>query len=390
MPCPAMEFWPQIATRDAVVDRCTSSLVSSGGFVGEANDVEQEAVGMADMMVPTARTIEIPSRVQRFLQIREMHDDSDLQVICRKFSSTEPGERVTFYVHREVLMQKCAFFADCQNFTVFSGIASHRSFRDAQLSVAFEEITEYDDDIVYEVLRFVYTGMLCPPYGFSRRAAQFLKLIDYLGVFEMAERHPELPNIVRDPVITNMLRSMFVQGSDSADRIRALVQEFCRGSLLGFQLNRGLVLRIVELNPSFVTPELQQELMSSGLLDSKNLHSLATETSCVAAENLSEATESSSESETSEVSKEDVAMVDVDIIPRPAKRLCVTEQRYRTLQQQVDVHHDMDSAHFCGSFPLMQVALRIVTSAEDIPRPLHVATPTRAQNQPRVVACAGC
>lgn len=375
MPCPVLElpiagsiFRQQFAMTEAVLD-CKPDIAVDIGFVGEATPTAQETESTVDdTTVSKARTIEIPSSVQSFLKIRHMHNGSDLQIICRKFSSGDHHERVTFYVHREVLMQKCAFFADRQNFVVVSGNVSQRSYQNVHQPAAFEEITEYDDDMVYEVLRFVYTGMLCPPYGFSRRALQLLKLIDYLGVFDMAERNSELPNIVRDPVITNLLRSMYIEGVDSADRIRT-VEELCKGNLLGFQLKRALAIRLLEVQPGFVTPALQQELIDGGLLDSSSFSLPETTDRSVPADDDLEVTVEEDE-------KDDVAMVDVDVVFRPAKRLCMTEQRQRPFPLLRTVQPDV-AAHHRGQFPVA-------------PPPQHIPTPQRSQNHRRITACAGC
>merc|ERR1719158_80005 len=95
------------------VRTCKSEVTGDIGFVGEARPELQESASIVDK-VPTARTIKIPSSVQSFLKIRDVYCGSNLQIICRKFGS---DEQVTFYVHREIVTQKCAFFADGQSFT---------------------------------------------------------------------------------------------------------------------------------------------------------------------------------------------------------------------------------------------------------------------------------
>lgn len=195
-------------------------------------------------MLLSQRRFEIPSSILTFLKIECAHKESDLQIVCYKFGSEE---LVTFYVHREILMQKCSLFADSQNFA----LGSQRSCHAAPTPAAVEELIEYDDDIVYEVLRFVYTGMLCPLQDSSRRALQLLKLVDYLGIFEMAVRHAKVPNILRDEMIGNILRRMLPAVSDNsrADSIRSVVCKFCQDGALGFQLKQALMLRLMELQP---------------------------------------------------------------------------------------------------------------------------------------------
>lgn len=361
-------------------------MAADVGFVGEADPEVQATAILADTL-PTARTIEIPSSVQSFLKIRGTHVGSDLQIICRKFSSNEP---VTFYVHREILMRKCAFFADSQNFA----IVSQRSCQHGPAHAVFEEITEYDDDIVYEVLRFVYTGMLCPPYGFSRRALQLLKLIDYLGVFEMAERHLSLPNIVKDPVIGNLLQTMFVEGSGtvSASRLRTVIDEFCKGSLLGFQLQRGLILRLLELQPGCMTPELQQELIDRGLLDSKSFEPAVTTVQSVVANEMDIAV--SDDIGQIGVPSLNVVVPELDaVVARPAKRLCLPETRPRHLgsaRQPLRTLNGAPAIHMHAFRAMAHQFQGQLTSLQDVPGPIHVATPQRTQNQRRAVACAGC
>jgi len=244
-----------------------------------------------------ARATDISSSVQAFLKIGCAHTQSDLQIVCSKYSSEKT---VTFYVHREMMMRKCAFFADSQNFA----LGSERSCQSAPTPAVLENLLEYDDDIVYEVLRFLYTGMLCPLQDSSRRALQLLKLVDYLGVFEMAERDAALPNILDDDVISIILERLLIEQSDHAtvDSIPGIADELGKEGILGFQLKRGLALRLLQLQSRFITFELQyikvhqyyqlqQELTDRGLLEPK-IYDLA----------LTDSTHANSDSEQEQVS----------------------------------------------------------------------------------------
>jgi len=263
------------------------------GFVVEGDPTKQRIVDNANTK-PTGETFDIRSSIHRFLKIGDVHIGSDLQVICGEFSSATP---VIFHVHRDILLQKCTFFADGYNFAV----VSQRSCQSAPMPVVFEDLLEYDADVVYEFLRFVYSGMVCAPFGDLRRVAHFfkqlLKLIDYLGVFEMAERHPgnpAIPNILDDNVIGNFLERMLMQASDNvtadnatADPMVAVVDEICNDHLLGFQLQRALVHKLLELRSMSMDMhifldssgqhhvELQQQLIDRGLIDSNKRFDLA-------------------------------------------------------------------------------------------------------------------
>lgn len=217
---------------------------------GADHDIRQNAESRG-IALRAPKAFEMPSSVQAFLRIQFPHLESDLRVVCRRLSDGAP---VTFYVHCAVLAAKCAFFNDQGHFVSLCQRTSvAESGVDTVLPAIFQ-LEEYDDDIVYEVLRFIYCGSLCPPHGFHRRFPQLLSLVDFLGVLEMAERNTGLASIFGDPAIIDWLSTM------PPDRLHSLLSE-CRvfgsptnGSCaLGFRLRRSLIMKLLELRPGDLT-----------------------------------------------------------------------------------------------------------------------------------------
>lgn len=279
---PSWEDVDITADADAVITSAIESDtvmmdVSSGEM---ETDTHESSVGGADLdarqdaasggtALRAPRAFQMPSSVQAFLRIQFPHLESDLRIVCRKLWDGEP---VTFYVHHTVLTAKCALFNDRGHFV---SLCQRTACYPAESGVdpaapATFPLEEYDDDIVYEVLRFIYCGSLCPPHGFHRRFPQLLSLVDFLGVLEMAERNTSLASIFGDPSIIDWLSTM------PPDRLHSLLSE-CRvfgsptnGSCaLGFRLRRSLILKLLDLRPGDLTvdalgEDLHQRVVNVG------------------------------------------------------------------------------------------------------------------------------
>eukprot|EP00397_Hematodinium_sp_SG-2012_P011274 GEMP01011410.1.p1 GENE.GEMP01011410.1~~GEMP01011410.1.p1 ORF type:complete len:777 (+),score=175.33 GEMP01011410.1:256-2586(+) len=184
----------------------------------------QSTISGLNLKIPLRRRA--ASLEERFLMVQVKHSDADVTIRCRKYPT---GERVQFYCHRSVLAQKSLYFREknsfeqrraelpCVDFAasnsfgsadlargVGSGVAGYgessssdaryarcnefseepAQMVDSENRAVIEEflLDDYDDDVVYEVLRYIYCGTFCPPVGFSRRFPMLLSLIDYLGL----------------------------------------------------------------------------------------------------------------------------------------------------------------------------------------------------------------
>eukprot|EP00928_Gymnodinium_smaydae_P093092 TRINITY_DN7710_c0_g2_i2.p1 TRINITY_DN7710_c0_g2~~TRINITY_DN7710_c0_g2_i2.p1 ORF type:complete len:293 (-),score=23.73 TRINITY_DN7710_c0_g2_i2:195-1043(-) len=117
--------------------------------------------------------IEDSSNKCKFRDLLEPHRSCDVILVCPSRPMSRPQEHVKFYCHFECLARCCGAIASMHSFDASAKAATTRI---AQLKVPASA------DVVYEVLRYAYTGDVLPVPGFRERLAEFLVAVDYLGV----------------------------------------------------------------------------------------------------------------------------------------------------------------------------------------------------------------
>eukprot|EP00928_Gymnodinium_smaydae_P093133 TRINITY_DN7715_c0_g2_i1.p1 TRINITY_DN7715_c0_g2~~TRINITY_DN7715_c0_g2_i1.p1 ORF type:complete len:275 (-),score=31.31 TRINITY_DN7715_c0_g2_i1:236-1021(-) len=116
----------------------------------------------------------------KFLAALQEDDQCDIILVCspRPTSRTQRAER--FYCRREDLSRRCQAFASMQSFEA-SGLIARRT----------EFTVPARGDIVLEVLRYAYTGVLLFPPVFHKRFAELLVTVDFLGMCYNSEHSLE-------------------------------------------------------------------------------------------------------------------------------------------------------------------------------------------------------
>jgi len=190
--------------------------------------------------------MEAPMAHGSFLEILREHDASDVIIACRR--RHDLGDPETFHCHRAVLERRCALFAD-----------EAESTMQRQPRIFFNA----DDDIVFEVLRFVYCGSISFSSDFLRRFDQFLGIVDYLGIEEMAERMGSLQaSIFSEPGLVRWLQSRPSEDILELIQMEGIIGSTANGSrAVGFSLRRGFFTKLLELRPEvFNIERLGEEL----------------------------------------------------------------------------------------------------------------------------------
>ncbi|CAE8621230.1 unnamed protein product, partial [Polarella glacialis] len=221
-----------------------------------------------------------------FLRILVQHEESDVFVVCRAHrqgSREAPprGQEVGFYCHSSVLKRRCSVFADAAE---FESLGAANQVQDCAVSsVSGAESRKRrrfelwsDDDIVFEVLRYIYCGAVYFHLGFRARFAQFLSVIDFLGIEDMAERQEGSPesisvagrpnfvgralpalSIFSEPGIKQWLRDL-----QTEDILLFLQDELISGTLdhgvgaVGFSILCSFLTKLIELRPQDLTVEV--------------------------------------------------------------------------------------------------------------------------------------
>jgi len=122
-----------------------------------------------------------PSPAAAFLRILAPHAESDIELVCRRQPRDSGGAvtgTVSFFCHREVLAQRCGRFQLRGDDSSQPLPAKRRRLSDTRL----REEVDADDDVVFEVLRYVYCGTVHFQRGFLARFGQLLAVADHLGV----------------------------------------------------------------------------------------------------------------------------------------------------------------------------------------------------------------
>eukprot|EP00931_Biecheleriopsis_adriatica_P122417 TRINITY_DN9740_c0_g2_i1.p1 TRINITY_DN9740_c0_g2~~TRINITY_DN9740_c0_g2_i1.p1 ORF type:complete len:930 (-),score=169.65 TRINITY_DN9740_c0_g2_i1:33-2822(-) len=175
-----------------------------------------------------------------FLKILVEHEESDVIVTCRAHrqvvvSESVPGgpgrgNEVEFFCHAHILKRCCSVFADAAEFEYLSG--ADKLLQDRRKPRRFELWA--DDDIVFEVLRYIYCGAVYFHLGFRARFAQFLSVVDFLGIEDMAERQ-EQESMPREPGRLNFVgRSLPSSSVFSEPGIRQWLRDLHTDDILAF------------------------------------------------------------------------------------------------------------------------------------------------------------
>eukprot|EP00928_Gymnodinium_smaydae_P093132 TRINITY_DN7715_c0_g1_i4.p1 TRINITY_DN7715_c0_g1~~TRINITY_DN7715_c0_g1_i4.p1 ORF type:complete len:280 (-),score=36.32 TRINITY_DN7715_c0_g1_i4:338-1123(-) len=116
----------------------------------------------------------------KFLAALHEDDQCDIILVCspRPTSRTRRAER--FYCRRQDLSRRCQAFASMQSFE-----ASCSTVRTVEFTIPAS------GDIVLEVLRYAYTGVLLFPPAFRERFGELLVTVDFLGMCYGAEHSLE-------------------------------------------------------------------------------------------------------------------------------------------------------------------------------------------------------
>lgn len=202
-----------------------------------------------------------PAAHDSFMRITSPHAESDAVISCRpgpRRPVVDLAAKVEFYCHRHILSRRCAVFADAAEFESLSFAVESRRTR-IELNA--------DEDIVFEVLRFVYCGAIYFPLGFRARFAQFLTAVDFLGIEEMAERNglEHLPapgfSVFDEPGVEQWLQDLPTEDVLSFLREGGILgSNSARGTdAVGFNLRRRFLTRLVTLRPQDLTVDVLGE-----------------------------------------------------------------------------------------------------------------------------------
>eukprot|EP00928_Gymnodinium_smaydae_P018416 TRINITY_DN17009_c0_g2_i1.p1 TRINITY_DN17009_c0_g2~~TRINITY_DN17009_c0_g2_i1.p1 ORF type:complete len:258 (+),score=44.10 TRINITY_DN17009_c0_g2_i1:45-818(+) len=111
------------------------------------------------------------SRWSGILSITKPHKECDLVLVCAPGPVSPDGQRVRFYCNRKVLAERCGLIASLHS---FESAADACKIMELELNIA--------EDIVFEILRFVYCQSFHTPTNLRSRFGEFLLAVDYLGV----------------------------------------------------------------------------------------------------------------------------------------------------------------------------------------------------------------
>jgi len=191
------------------------------------------------------------------------HEQSDVILVCCANPQRSPGREVEFHCHHAVLGRRCSLFANMLKFEGFTG--SRQSQR--------VHVPGYED-IVFEVLRYIYCGSFFFRHDFRPRFPEFLKVVDYLGVEEMAEREcmdgsgeASVLSIFADLGLQQWLQDMDTERLHNLLRDDNLVGTPTHGTgAVGFSMRRGLAAKLAELRPQDLTEEALGEDLTRRLV----------------------------------------------------------------------------------------------------------------------------
>lgn len=205
-----------------------------------------------------------------FLKVLIDHEESDVVIFCKARQQSFPvrSSEVEFFCHKDVLKRCCSVFADADEFDTLSGANHHAAALQGRSRRRFELWA--DDDVVFEVLRYIYCGAIFFPMGFRARFAHFLAVVDFLGIEDMAERKDDTlevgPNFVgralpRTSMFAEIGLQQWLQDLQREDLVSFLQDDLVAGTLdhgvgaVGFSLLCSLITQLLHLRPQDLTTE---------------------------------------------------------------------------------------------------------------------------------------
>lgn len=210
------------------------------------------------------------SYLDLFLKVLVDHEESDVVIFCKARHQISPvrSSEVEFFCHKDVLKRCCSVFADADEFDTLSGANRDGAALQGRPRRRFELWAE--DDVVFEVLRYIYCGAIFFPMGFRARFAHFLAVVDFLGIEDMAERIDDLielgPNFVgralpRTSIFAEVGLQQWLQDLQREDLVLFLQDDLVASTLdhgvgaVGFSLLCSLITQLLHLRPQDLTME---------------------------------------------------------------------------------------------------------------------------------------
>lgn len=188
------------------------------------------------------------------LLLTRPHSASDVVLVCtgegghRGCGPNWPSRPVEFHCHRAALARRCGLFAGMSTFEDLAG-----SVVAARIEVPAR------DDVVFEVLRYVYCGTVFLPFGFRKRFAEFLRVLDYLGIEDMVEMSrgggSASSSIFAEPSVREFLRDV------GPEYLSTMLRDDACGLTVGFSVRRALLAKVTELR-SLQHQQRQQQLLA--------------------------------------------------------------------------------------------------------------------------------
>jgi len=172
--------------------------------------------------------------LEGMLLLTRPHKDCDVVVVCRGDLTGAAHKDVHLFCHRAVLQSTGGMFHGMRQFEQLSGPGMSSSSDVVRVAVPASEV------VVFEVLRYLYCGAVFFPLGFQSRFAEFLNVVDYLGLVGSTAADAEAPQgIFADPSVQQLLREM------SHTQLSALLQD--GSSTLSFSVRRALLAAVGQL-----------------------------------------------------------------------------------------------------------------------------------------------
>eukprot|EP00931_Biecheleriopsis_adriatica_P000610 TRINITY_DN100689_c0_g1_i1.p1 TRINITY_DN100689_c0_g1~~TRINITY_DN100689_c0_g1_i1.p1 ORF type:complete len:336 (+),score=48.32 TRINITY_DN100689_c0_g1_i1:21-1028(+) len=149
------------------------------------------------------------SDADKFIQILVPHPESDVEVTCRRtrYETDEDGlsarDNRRFFCHRAVLKKHCTFSGNNRG-------DPPEKRRRTRLDL------DADEDVVFEILRFVYCGtMYSSPFFRSKAFIELVAIADVLGI-DASNEHVQSDmgqlssntSFLRDPALTTSLKKL--------------------------------------------------------------------------------------------------------------------------------------------------------------------------------------
>lgn len=149
------------------------------------------------------------SDADKFIQILVPHPESDVEVTCRRtrYETDEDGlsarDDKRFFCHRAVLKKHCTFSGNNRG-------DPPEKRRRTRLDL------DADEDVVFEILRFVYCGtMYSSPFFRSKAFIELVAIADVLGI-DASNEHVQSDmgqlssntSFLRDPALTTSLKKL--------------------------------------------------------------------------------------------------------------------------------------------------------------------------------------